>query len=106
MNPNLQDYLQSRNVLITSIVTELSSDERLLAAWLTGSYGRNDADEVSDLDLNIVVAEPYTKILCARQEQVSHKTTSARLELFSRFGQPAIIHENNHNAPENGTFTF
>jgi predicted nucleotidyltransferase len=106
MKPQLEAYLQSRNVLITSLVNELSNDERLIAAWLTGSYARHDADAVSDLDLNLVVAEPYAKILCERQEQVSHKTAHKRLELFSRFGEPALIHENNNNAPKDGTFTF
>jgi predicted nucleotidyltransferase len=103
---NLESYRQSREVLLTSIITELSGDERFMAAWLTGSYGRNDADEVSDLDITVVIAEPYSEVLCARQEQVSHETTPERLALFSKFGQPALIHENNHNAPENGTFTF
>jgi predicted nucleotidyltransferase len=106
MKPQAKFYLQSRNVLITSMVNELVNDERLVAAWLTGSYARNEADEVSDLDLNVVVAEPYSQTLCAREEQVSHQTTKERLELFSRFGKPALIHENNNNAPENGTFTF
>ena len=106
MNPQAKFYLQSRNVLITSMVNELVNDERLIAAWLTGSYARNEADEVSDLDLNVVVAEPYSQTLCAREEQVSHQTTKERLELFSRFGKPALIHENNNNAPQNGTFTF
>jgi len=106
MSSDLKAYRQSRESLLAQITKELSGDERFLAAWLTGSYGRNDADEVSDLDLQIVVAEPYHEILCARREQVSHKTTEERLELFSKFGKPAIIHENNHNASENGTFTF
>src|SRR5512134_2357752 len=106
MKVDLKTYLRSRNVLITSLVTELSNDERIVAAWLTGSYGRNEADAVSDLDLTAVVAEPHHTMLCARQEQVSHTTAAERLELFRRFGEPAIIHENNHNAPENGTFTF
>jgi predicted nucleotidyltransferase len=106
MSNDLKSYRQSREALLAQIIQELSDDERLLAAWLTGSYGRNDADDVSDLDIKIVVAEPYSEILCARQEQVSHKTTEGRLALFSRFGKPAVIHENNHNAPENGTFTF
>ena len=58
------------------------------------------------MDLTVVIAEPYSEILCARQEQVSHQTTPERLALFSRFGGPALIHENNNNAPANGTFTF
>jgi predicted nucleotidyltransferase len=103
---SLESYRQSRDVLLTRIVTELSNDERFAAAWLTGSYGREDADEVSDLDLHLVVAEPYSASLCSRQEQVSHRTAEARFTLFSKFGTPALIHENNNNAPEGGTFTF
>lgn len=99
-------YRQSREVLLTNMVTELSNDERFAAAWLTGSYSRENEDEVSDLDLTIVVAEPHSDILCARQEQVIHKTAAERLALFSRFGTPALIHENNNNAPQGGTFTF
>src|SRR5688572_20238766 len=106
MKSNLESYRQSREVLLTSIVTELSSDERCVAVWLAGSYARNDADEVSDLDIRVVIAEPYSETLCERREQVSHTTTSERLAFFSRFGQPALIHENNNNAPEGGTFTF
>ena len=99
-------YRQSRDVLLTKIVTELSSDERFPATWLRGSYARNEADEVSDLDLTVVVAEPYSRSLCTREEQVSHRTTGERYALFSKFGTPALIHENNNNAPEGGTFTF
>src|SRR6266508_5746446 len=99
-------YHQSRDDLLTRIVTDLSNDERFVAAWLTGSYGRNDAVEVSDLDLNLVVAQPYSETLCARQNQVSPETTKERYELFSKFGQLALIHENNNNAPKDGTFTF
>jgi|SoiMethySBSTD1v2_1073268.scaffolds.fasta_scaffold836953_1 predicted nucleotidyltransferase len=106
MKNRLQTYRQSRDELLTRIVTELSNDERFSAAWLIGSYARNESDDVSDLDIRIVVAHPHSKTLCARQNQVSHQTISERLELFSRFGKPALIHENNHNAPENGTFTF
>jgi len=54
----------------------------------------------------LVVAEPYSELLCRRQEQVSHRTTQERFELFSRFGSPVLIHENNNNAPEGGTYTF
>ena len=99
-------YRQNRAALLAKLAAELSNDERFVAAWLTGSYGRNDADEVSDLDLRLVVAEPYNEVLCRRHEQVSRRTTRERFELFSRFGNPALIHENNNNAPEGGTFTF
>jgi predicted nucleotidyltransferase len=102
----LSVYRQSRDDLLAQIAAVLSADNRFVAAWLTGSYGRGDADEVSDLDIRVVVAEPHSRVLCHRHEQVSHETTAARLELFSKFGKPALIHENNHNAPQGGTFTF
>lgn len=106
MKTSPQAYRQSRADLLTKIVTDLSNDERFITAWLSGSYGRNESDEVSDLDLNLVVADPYSRLLCTRQEQVSHQTTAERLAIFRKFGEPALIHENNNNAPNNGTFTF
>lgn len=106
MKNRLHAYRQSRDGLLARIVTDLSNDERFIAAWLTGSYARNESDEVSDLDIRIVVAQPHSETLCARQDQVSPETTRERFELLSKFGKPALIHENNNNAPENGTFTF
>ncbi len=77
-----------------------------MAAWLAGSFGRNDRDGVSDLDLNIVVSDLHSEYLCKRDQQISQQTTKEQLDLFSQFGTPAIIHKNNYNAPEGGTFTF
>ena len=106
MESRLQTYHQSRDDLLTRIVTELSNDGRFVAAWLTGSYARGNADDVSDIDIHVIVGEPYREILCARQAQVSPVTTPERFELFRKFGEPALIHENNNNAPQDGTFTF
>lgn len=106
MKNQLEAYRQNREELLSRIVTELSNDERFLAAWLTGSYSRGDPDEVSDLDIRLVVADPYRQSLCSRLEQVSHQTSAERLRLFRIFGEPALVHENNNNAPAEGTFTF
>jgi predicted nucleotidyltransferase len=106
MENYLESYRQRRDALLQRIVTELSNDEHFPAAWLTGSCGRNEADEVSDLDISLVVADAYGKSLCTRLEQVSPRTAPERLTLFHKFGEPALIHENNNNAPEGGTFTF
>jgi hypothetical protein len=106
MNNSLNAYRESRDKLLSTIVEKLSNDERFIAAWLTGSFSRNDADSISDLDLNVVVSDLYTENLCRKVEQVSPQTTNERLNLFSQFGKPVIIHENNYNAPEGGTFTF
>lgn len=102
----LQIYQAERDQLLARIVATLSADERFAAAWLTGSFARNEADAFSDLDLTVVVTKPHTETLCARPWQKAAQTTPERLALFRQFGEPAIIHENNFNAPEGGTFTF
>jgi hypothetical protein len=106
MSDSLNEYRESRYNLLSKIVQVLSNDERFVAGWLTGSFSRNDADDVSDLDLNLVVSDSYSENLCKRVEQISQQTTNERLDLLSQFGTPAVIHENNYNAPEGGTFTF
>ena len=106
MSNSLNVYRESREKLLSQIVQVLSNDERFVAAWLTGSLSRHDADAVSDIDLTLVVSDSYGENLCERAEQISQQTTSKRLNLFSQFGTPALIHENNNNVPEGGTFTF
>ena len=103
---DIESYRKQRELLIISIANILSKDERFAAGWLTGSYSRNDEDSVSDIDLNLVVADEYSEKLCQRLDQVSSQTSPERYSLFSQFGKPALIHENNNNAPEGGTFTF
>ena len=101
----LETYQRSRETLLNTIVTTLASDERVMAAWLTGSYARGDADVVSDIDLTVVVADEHAATLCRRAEMVTAWPPAERLQLFTQFGEPANVHENNNNAPEGGTFT-
>ena len=102
--PNL--YRERRDKCLSELVTALSKDERFVAGWLTGSLSRNEADSVSDIDLSLVVSDVYATSLCARLSQVGAETSPERYSLFSQFGMPALIHENNYNAPDGGTFTF
>jgi len=102
----IREYASNRGKLLEHITQFLQEDDRFVAAWLTGSFGRGDADSVSDLDLTLVVENTFAKKLCFRPHQVGATTTKERYALFSEFGQPHIIHENHHNAPEDGTFTF
>ena len=106
MATHLEIYREKRDSFLVKIIETLSGDERFVAGWLTGSYARDEADSVSDIDLSIVVADPYSKTLCERLEQVSPQTSPERYALFSQFGSPALIHGNNNNAPPGGTFTF
>src|SRR5689334_11398000 len=102
----MRNYQLSRLTLLGDIIASLSHDERFVAAWLAGSFGRDEADARSDLDLNVVVSAQDAEVLCTRPWQVGAGTTAERLELISGFGKPAIIHENHNNAPNGGTFTF
>jgi len=103
---DLKSYRERRDSLLANITETLSKDERFIAAWLTGSISRDEADFLSDIDLGLVVSDPYSASLCTRLEQVSAQTSPERYALFSQFGTLALIHENNNNAPEGGTFTF
>lgn len=103
---SLVSYRERRDQVLLDIVEALSKDDRFVAAWLTGSYSRNDEDAVSDIDISLVVSDKHSEKLCRRLAQVSAQTSPERYTLFSQFGAPSSIHENNNNAPEGGTFTF
>ena len=102
----LSEYAASRQALLDDIVRTLSADDRFLAAWLSGSFGRGEGDAVSDLDLTVAVADGQRDHLCARPWMVGAGTTAKRLAVFRQFGEPAVIHENQFNAPEGGSFTY
>ena len=106
MKNNIEAYLKNREVFLQTLVDKLSSSEQFAAAWLTGSFARGEQDALSDIDITLVVSDEYAQKLCMRSKMVSAHTNKERYDLFSLFGQPALIHENNHNAPEGGTFTF
>ncbi len=99
-------FAQDRGALLERITNGLQKDERCIVAWLTGSFGRGEADDVSDLDVNVAVRATAVSELCHKPWNVAGKTTPARLTMFSQFGTPVIIHDNHHNAPPNGTFTY
>ncbi len=104
--PQQAAYAAARQALLDRIVATLSADERFVAGWLVGSFGRGQGDAVSDLDLTLVVTDAQRDALCARPWMVGAGTTARRLAVLQLFGEPAVIHENHHNAPPGGTFTF
>lgn len=99
------EYAAAREELLERIWRGLEADRRVAAAWLTGSYGRGEQDEVSDIDVQAVIDAPLDGELCAVAQPVRAGSPPARLELFSRFGEPVNIHENHNNAPAGGTFS-
>ena len=105
MNERLAAYGAGREAFLATIVETLAADERVVAAWLTGSYARGTVDDVSDIDLTIVIADDHAPALCRQTERVTAWPPAERLHLFSQFGRLANVHENNDNAPPGGTFT-
>lgn len=73
-------HATARDDLLSRIVPDLEADARVAAAWLAGSFGRGDADEWSDLDLHIAVADEHFAAFWA-----------GRLAFYERFGHPVLI---------------
>jgi hypothetical protein len=98
-------HAADRGRMLSSAVAILENDDRFVAAWLAGSFGRDEQNDLSDIDLWVVVTGPHAVQLCRRTHQVGAGTTAERLAVISRLGRPAVIHENHHNAPPAGSFT-
>lgn len=76
----LSHYAELRTALLRRIEAILVADARVAAAWLSGSFGRGEADAWSDLDLHIAVHDhAYDGYLTERGQ------------LYRRAGTPALI---------------
>lgn len=53
----LDEHREERDTLLASLTSSLRNDPRVLAAWLWGSFGKGEADDLSDLDPWIVVTD-------------------------------------------------
>src|SRR5215469_16712305 len=102
----INQYTTTRNALLTQVTRVLQEDERFVAAWLAGSFGRGTQDQFSDLDLHVIVANTSSETLCARSQRERMPTTDERLALFKQFGTPSVIYDAHQNAPAGGTFTY
>lgn len=106
MSTYIASYDAARTALLARITTTLQYDERFVAAWLTGSFGRGEQDDYSDLDIRVIVADDYSKALCAQPWPHGAHTTDERFALFALFGTPSVVYDAHGNAPEGGTFTY
>src|SRR5258707_13108321 len=98
MSIEKMQYGQARSVLLEHIPSSLQNDERFVAAWLAGSFGRGEETWLSDLDLYVVVSDAASASLCATPWQIGAKTTAERLALFKQFGTPGLIFERNNHS--------
>lgn len=106
MKSTIESHRAQRGTFMAEITEIVSKDERFVAGWLTGSLSNDEADWLSDIDISLAIADQHAATLCERFHQVSADIAPDRYTFFSQFGLPALIHENNNNAPEGGTFTF
>jgi hypothetical protein len=98
-------YARSREDLLEGLINFLINDERFVAAWLTGSLGRNEGDDLSDLDLRVVVADAHAEHLCRCSSKTGATMSSVeRLTLYEQFGQPLVLREAPSIGPTGGCF--
>ncbi len=89
-----EQYALHRDTLFSRLVPFLQGDERFVAAWLTGSFGRGLEDNLSDFDLRIVVADAYVNSLCSCvSNPAANVTSEERLTIYKQFGNPLVLAE-------------
>jgi GNAT superfamily N-acetyltransferase len=84
---------EERSAFLQRLDAALRRDERIVAAWVGGSLGRNEADNLSDIDIHLAVDD-------ARCTELN----SGRHAFVAEFGEPWLIQEAPQNAPPDGAF--
>lgn len=79
---------------LADAVRRLAEDERVAAVVLTGSGGRGEADDWSDLDINVIAVDDESNELLANPHEAE------------AFGDLAVWVDCSFNAPPGGAMTF
>ncbi len=87
----LDDQVSMRDALIERIRTKLAAEPRVAALWLGGSLGRGEGDELSDVDLVVVVDRATIATF-----------VEALFDLVGATGDVALVNEAPQNAPADG----
>ena len=74
------DLRQDRDRLLSNLMTLLAGDDRVRAAWLSGSFGRGTEDDWSDLDVHVAGADDAFETWLAE-----------RPSLYRRIGDPLLV---------------
>ncbi len=86
-------YRTERETLLLKVEEVLVQDERVSAAWLFGSLGRGTADDLSDIDVFVVVADEHLPMMIAQ-----------RSTIVAGIGVPLLVLEAPQNAPQGGAY--
>jgi predicted nucleotidyltransferase len=70
----IEAYAGLRDLLVDRIVTALTADPRVTAAWLSGSVGRRVDDASSDLDLHVAVDDDAFLVFLAERDRLYRQT--------------------------------
>lgn len=77
---DLMSYARNRAELLERIARALQADSRVMAAWLSGSFGRGVEDAWSDLDLHVAV-----------EDDALPEFLDQRFSLYRQVGEPTLI---------------
>jgi len=89
----LRTRRSEREALLSRLTRLLEGDERIAAAWLFGSVGRGEADDLSDLDLRVVVHDEHIGGICAGRQAYT-----------AQAGEAVLFGEAPQNRPPGGAF--
>lgn len=87
--PMIERRIAERDALIERLKERVTSDDRVVTAWLAGSFGRGEQDGWSDLDPWLVI-----------RDEAFH--AELRHELL--LSDPLFLHEAPQNGPPGGTY--
>jgi len=82
-----------RDALLARITRMLEGDDRIAAAWLFGSVGRGESDDLSDLDLRVIVFDEHIAGICAGRQAYA-----------AQAGEAVLFQEAPQNRPVGGAF--
>jgi predicted nucleotidyltransferase len=82
-----------RDAWLPDIEQSLAKDERFMAAWLVGSFGNGSADELSDIDIVVVIDNSHANAVLEHAVQE-----------IARFGETEWLQEVPGNAPSGGAY--
>ena len=89
----LRAHRAERDALLGRLTRLVAGDDRIAAAWLFGSVGRDDADDLSDLDLRVVVRDEHIEEVCAGRQAYAGQA-----------GEAVLFQEAPQNRPAGGAF--
>jgi hypothetical protein len=93
-----QSAVVERDELVKRLADQLQSDERVRAAWLSGSMGRGVQDEYSDVDVWAVIDPSQLDRFIADWPRQSERVSPQVLHQLYRFGPNGGVF--NHVTPE------